>query len=153
MITYPGSPSLPPLLLSLLPPLLPSPPLLSSPSPTGGKGSCHLNAQLVQRPHTGTHRHCTQAFPSLKQWCDRHTSFKEVVDRNCIPSTNSAHHSRKLSTNILTLHSSAYATPVVVQCNYDPSPPLGGLCTSHTQALHPSPSSQKQSGYMRPVTV
>ena len=47
------------------------------------------------------------------------TSFRTVVDMNCIPSTNSAHRSRKLSTNMLTLHSSAYATPVVVQWNYN----------------------------------
>ena len=65
--------------------------------------------------------------------CALGTSFQKAVDMNCIPSTNSAHHSRKLSTNMLTLHSSAYATPVVVQCNHDPPPPPGrSLHKPHT---------------------
>ena len=49
--------------------------------------------------------------------CALGTSFHKVVDMNYIPSTNSVHGSRKLSTNMLTFHSSAYATPVVVQWN------------------------------------
>ena len=174
MITSLGFPPFPPLLLSSLPslpsllPPLSSPPLPFSPSPTGGKGSmssqCPCTA-CAETPEEGDiitlHNYwcCVgnQMKPSQdhSHGCALGTSFQKVVDMSCIPSTNSAHHSRKLSKNMLTLHSSAYATPVVVQCNYDPSPPPPPPqeVSSHTQALYPSPSSQKQSGYVRLVTV
>ena len=185
MITSPGSPPFPPLLLSFLPPLfplpsslpslpslLPSPPLPSPPSPTGGKGSMSsqcLCTACAETPEEGViitlhnYRCCvgsqTKHSQDHSHGCALGTSFQKVVDMNCIPSTNSAHHSRELSTNMLTLHSSAYATPVVVQCNHDSPPPppreVSAQATHRhcTQALYLSPSSQKQSGYVRPVTM
>ena len=176
MITFPGSPPFPPLLLSF-PPLLfslPSslpflPPLPSPPSPTEGKGSMPsqcLCTACAETPEEGViitlHNYWCCVGNQMKHsqdhshGCALGTSFQKVVDMNCIPSTNSARHLRELSTNMLTLHSSAYATPVVVQCNYDPSPPPPrevSAQATHTQVLHPSPSSQKQSGYVRPVTM
>ena len=74
--------------------------------------------------------------------CALGTSFQKVVDMNCIPPTNSAHGSRKLSTNRLTLHSSAYATPVVVQWNCDIPQEVSAQATHRhcTQAVHPKSS-------------
>ena len=109
--------------------------------------------QSTNKCHTHTHTQCVGNQMKHSQdhshGCALGTSFQKVVDMNCIPSTNSAHHSRELSTNMLTLHSSAYATPVVVQCNYDPSPPppppprkVSAQATHRhcTQTLHPKSS-------------